>query len=81
MSVKHSGTKNAGMYVSVVYILIFYDVIVFCRSMLMTACDISAITKPWPVQKKVNMQVYITFTRTAHFQSSLISIQPRSMGT
>lgn len=23
------------------------------RSMLMTACDISAITKPWPVQKRV----------------------------
>lgn len=29
------------------------DVILMCRSMLMTACDISAITKPWPVQKRV----------------------------
>ena len=23
------------------------------RSMMMTACDVSAITKPWPVQKQV----------------------------
>lgn len=25
----------------------------FCRAMLMTACDLSAITKPWPVQQRV----------------------------
>lgn len=24
-----------------------------CRAMMMTACDLSAITKPWEVQSKV----------------------------
>lgn len=31
-----------------------------CRSMLMTACDISAITKPWPVQKRVT-EIYLYY--------------------
>lgn len=30
------------------------------RSMLMTACDISAITKPWPVQKRVKHPLYLS---------------------
>lgn len=30
------------------------------RSMLMTACDISAITKPWPVQKRVKNPIYLS---------------------
>ena len=31
------------------------------RSMLMTACDISAITKPWPVQKRVGRGIALVF--------------------
>lgn len=30
--------------------------------MLMTTCDISAITKPWPVQKLVSFCTYILFS-------------------
>lgn len=25
----------------------------FCRAMMMTACDVAAITKPWEIQEKV----------------------------
>lgn len=29
------------------------DGVLVCRAMMMTACDLSAITKPWEVQSKV----------------------------
>lgn len=35
--------------------------VIRCRAMMMTACDVSAITKPWPIQQTVSniMQLII----------------------
>lgn len=34
------------------------------RGMMMTICDIAAITKPWPIQKQVTQMVTLTKTST-----------------
>lgn len=41
----------------------FVDVLFFsCRAMMMTACDLSAITKPWEVQSKVRFLLLMNFS-------------------
>uniref|UniRef100_A0AAY4DCZ5 Phosphodiesterase n=1 Tax=Denticeps clupeoides TaxID=299321 RepID=A0AAY4DCZ5_9TELE len=46
------------------------------RSMLMTACDISAITKPWPVQKKVAELVATEFFEQGDKERKELNIEP-----
>ncbi|XP_076829166.1 cGMP-specific 3',5'-cyclic phosphodiesterase isoform X2 [Brachyhypopomus gauderio] len=46
------------------------------RSMLMTACDISAITKPWPVQKRVAELVATEFFEQGDKERQELNIEP-----
>uniref|UniRef100_A0A8C1BEQ5 Phosphodiesterase n=1 Tax=Cyprinus carpio carpio TaxID=630221 RepID=A0A8C1BEQ5_CYPCA len=46
------------------------------RSMLMTACDISAITKPWPVQKKIAELVATEFFEQGDKERRELNIEP-----
>nr|XP_057934167.1 cGMP-specific 3',5'-cyclic phosphodiesterase isoform X2 [Doryrhamphus excisus] len=49
------------------------------RSMLMTACDISAITKPWPVQKKVAELVATEFFEQGDKERRELNIEPSDL--
>ncbi|KAK1890537.1 cGMP-specific 3'5'-cyclic phosphodiesterase [Dissostichus eleginoides] len=46
------------------------------RSMLMTACDISAITKPWPVQKRVAELVATEFFEQGDKERRELNVEP-----
>uniref|UniRef100_A0A671KS62 Phosphodiesterase n=1 Tax=Sinocyclocheilus anshuiensis TaxID=1608454 RepID=A0A671KS62_9TELE len=46
------------------------------RSMLMTACDISAITKPWPVQKKIAELVATEFFEQGDKERRELNVEP-----
>ncbi|XP_053272754.1 cGMP-specific 3',5'-cyclic phosphodiesterase isoform X2 [Pleuronectes platessa] len=46
------------------------------RSMLMTACDISAITKPWPVQKRIAELVATEFFEQGDKERHELNIEP-----
>uniref|UniRef100_A0A6Q2ZHM9 Phosphodiesterase n=1 Tax=Esox lucius TaxID=8010 RepID=A0A6Q2ZHM9_ESOLU len=46
------------------------------RSMLMTACDISAITKPWPVQKRIAELVATEFFEQGDKEREELNIEP-----
>ncbi|XP_041118852.1 cGMP-specific 3',5'-cyclic phosphodiesterase isoform X2 [Polyodon spathula] len=46
------------------------------RSMLMTACDISAITKPWPVQRRVAELVATEFFEQGDKERKELNIEP-----
>ncbi|KAF7208896.1 transcript variant X2, partial [Nothobranchius furzeri] len=46
------------------------------RSMLMTACDISAITKPWPVQKRIAELVATEFFEQGDKERRELNIEP-----
>ncbi|XP_067307087.1 cGMP-specific 3',5'-cyclic phosphodiesterase isoform X1 [Pseudorasbora parva] len=49
------------------------------RSMLMTACDISAITKPWPVQKKIAELVATEFFEQGDKERRELNIEPSDL--
>ncbi|XP_019733040.1 cGMP-specific 3',5'-cyclic phosphodiesterase isoform X1 [Hippocampus comes] len=49
------------------------------RSMLMTACDISAITKPWPVQKKIAELVATEFFEQGDKERLELNIEPSDL--
>uniref|UniRef100_A0A3P9KMB4 Phosphodiesterase n=1 Tax=Oryzias latipes TaxID=8090 RepID=A0A3P9KMB4_ORYLA len=49
------------------------------RSMLMTACDISAITKPWPVQKRVAELVATEFFEQGDKERRELNIEPTDL--
>lgn len=49
------------------------------RSMLMTACDISAITKPWPVQKRIAELVATEFFEQGDKERSELNIEPSDL--
>lgn len=44
--------------------------------MMMTACDVSAITKPWPVQKKVAEMIYSEFFEQGDLEKETLKIKP-----
>ncbi|KAG9274094.1 cGMP-specific 3',5'-cyclic phosphodiesterase-like isoform X1 [Astyanax mexicanus] len=46
------------------------------KSMLMTACDISAITKPWPVQKRIAELVATEFFEQGDKERRELNIEP-----
>ncbi|XP_064199695.1 cGMP-specific 3',5'-cyclic phosphodiesterase isoform X1 [Anguilla rostrata] len=46
------------------------------RSMLMTACDVSAITKPWPVQRRVAELVATEFFEQGDKERRELNIEP-----
>lgn len=45
-------------------------------SMLMTSCDISAITKPWPVQQKVATLVANEFFDQGDLERERLNVKP-----
>lgn len=49
------------------------------RSMLMTACDIAAITKPWEVQKIVAGLVAMEFFQQGDIEKATLNVQPIDM--
>uniref|UniRef100_A0A8K9UKM5 Phosphodiesterase n=1 Tax=Oncorhynchus mykiss TaxID=8022 RepID=A0A8K9UKM5_ONCMY len=49
------------------------------RSMLMTACDISAITKPWPVQKRIAKLVATEFFEQGDKEREELNIEPTDL--
>lgn len=49
------------------------------RSMLMTACDISAITKPWPVQKRTAELVATEFFQQGDKEREELKIEPSDL--
>ncbi|KAI1307233.1 cGMP-specific 3',5'-cyclic phosphodiesterase [Halotydeus destructor] len=49
------------------------------RGMLMTACDVSAIAKPWPVQKKIAELVAAEFFQQGDIEKSQLHQQPMPM--
>ncbi|KAK9524359.1 hypothetical protein VZT92_016759 [Zoarces viviparus] len=49
------------------------------RSMLMTACDISAITKPWPVQKRIAELVATEFFEQGDKERRELNIEPTDL--
>ncbi|GIY54482.1 dual 3',5'-cyclic-AMP and -GMP phosphodiesterase 11 [Caerostris darwini] len=50
-------------YMNVIHVLksaiLATDLTVYYKAMLMTACDIAGITKPWEIQRKVNYVIYV----------------------
>ncbi|XP_068164060.1 cGMP-specific 3',5'-cyclic phosphodiesterase isoform X2 [Antennarius striatus] len=49
------------------------------RSMLMTACDISAITKPWPVQKRIAELVATEFFEQGDKERRELNTEPSDL--
>lgn len=49
------------------------------RCMLMTACDVAAITKPWPVQKVVADLVMSEFYQQGDIERNELNIEPSDM--
>ncbi|MGH0131910.1 UNVERIFIED_CONTAM: hypothetical protein FKN15_068453 [Acipenser sinensis] len=52
------------------------DLALYMKSMLMTACDISAITKPWPVQRRVAELVATEFFEQGDKERKELNIEP-----
>ena len=49
------------------------------RGLLMTACDLGAITKPWPVQKKVARLVAVEFFQQGDLERRELKVEPIDM--
>lgn len=49
------------------------------RGLLMTACDLGAITKPWPIQKKVARLVAQEFFEQGDMERVQLQIEPIDM--
>ena len=49
------------------------------RGMLMTSCDLGAITKPWPTQKRVAMLVADEFFYQGDLEKTNLQMQPIDM--
>ena len=47
-----------------------------CRGMLMTACDVAAITKPWSVQKRVAVTVAHEFFEQGDREREQLDSEP-----
>ncbi|XP_069782712.1 cGMP-specific 3',5'-cyclic phosphodiesterase isoform X3 [Narcine bancroftii] len=52
------------------------DLAVYMKAMLMTACDVSAITKPWPVQQKTAELVATEFFQQGDKEREELNIEP-----
>uniref|UniRef100_A0A4W4G7Y1 Phosphodiesterase n=1 Tax=Electrophorus electricus TaxID=8005 RepID=A0A4W4G7Y1_ELEEL len=50
-----------------------------CMAMMMTACDLSAITKPWEVQSKVALSVAAEFWEQGDLERTVLQQQPIPM--
>lgn len=46
------------------------------RAMLMTACDLAAITKPWPVERRVAALVAGEFFRQGDLERQNLNLTP-----
>ena len=47
---------------------------------MMTACDVSAITKPWPIQKRVAHLVAAEFFEQGDLERSRLNVEPMVSG-
>ncbi|KAI3363226.1 hypothetical protein L3Q82_011860, partial [Scortum barcoo] len=52
---------------------------IFRRAMMMTACDLSAITKPWEIQSKVALMVAAEFWEQGDLERTVLDQQPIPM--
>ncbi|TNM93446.1 hypothetical protein fugu_002146, partial [Takifugu bimaculatus] len=55
------------------------DLALYMKSMLMTACDISAITKPWPVQQRIAELVATEFFEQGDKERRELNIEPSDL--
>uniref|UniRef100_A0A669BGU6 Phosphodiesterase n=1 Tax=Oreochromis niloticus TaxID=8128 RepID=A0A669BGU6_ORENI len=53
--------------------------LIFLMAMMMTACDLSAITKPWEVQSKVALSVAAEFWEQGDLERTVLEQQPIPM--
>ena len=49
------------------------------RGILMTACDLGAITKPWPIQKRVALLVADEFFYQGDLEKEKLQVEPIDM--
>ncbi|KAJ7412536.1 Rod cGMP-specific 3',5'-cyclic phosphodiesterase subunit beta [Pitangus sulphuratus] len=59
--------------------IIATDLALYFKAMMMTACDLSAITKPWEVQSKVALLVAAEFWEQGDLEISVLQQQPIPM--
>ena len=52
------------------------DSLLFGRGMMMTACDVAAITKPWEVQREVAQLVASEFFEQGDMERSKLNMEP-----
>ncbi|RMC13542.1 hypothetical protein DUI87_08618 [Hirundo rustica rustica] len=57
------------------------DLALYIKAMLMTACDLSAITKPWPVQQRIAELVATEFFDQGDKERKELNIEPTSLFT
>ncbi|XP_058149335.1 cGMP-specific 3',5'-cyclic phosphodiesterase isoform X4 [Dasypus novemcinctus] len=55
------------------------DLALFIKAMLMTACDLSAITKPWPVQRQIAELVATEFFDQGDRERKELNIEPTDL--
>ncbi|TSX03298.1 Rod cGMP-specific 3',5'-cyclic phosphodiesterase subunit beta [Bagarius yarrelli] len=59
--------------------IIATDLALYFKAMMMTACDLSAITKPWEVQSKVALSVAAEFWEQGDLERTVLQQQPIPM--
>ncbi|KAK5620196.1 Rod cGMP-specific 3',5'-cyclic phosphodiesterase subunit beta [Crenichthys baileyi] len=59
--------------------IIATDLALYFKAMMMTACDLSAITKPWEVQSKVALSVAAEFWEQGDLERTVLEQQPIPM--
>ncbi|TKS85665.1 Cone cGMP-specific 3',5'-cyclic phosphodiesterase subunit alpha' [Collichthys lucidus] len=59
--------------------IIATDLALYFKAMMMTACDLSAITKPWEVQSKVALMVAAEFWEQGDLERTVLDQQPIPM--
>lgn len=62
----------------IVYMMCYFRIIVLC-GILMTACDVSAIAKPWEVQHRVAKLVADEFFDQGDLEKLQLNTQPVAM--
>ena len=61
------------------YTIFFKSFRSLIRGMLMTACDLGAITKPWPIQKRVALLVADEFFYQGDLEKCQLQVTPMDM--
>jgi hypothetical protein len=58
------------------YVVFYTDTVTRCRAMMMTACDVAAITKPWKIQQEIAQLVTAEFFEQGDIERTQLGEQP-----